>query len=436
MTKLHMKIPDVLVIESEHRPGSLGRILTAIGELGVVIEHLVAVRRDQDKTVWEVTVELDEDRLSEVKRCIENLPNARLLGESDRVFDRHRGGKIHTVSKVPFESIGQMRDLYTPGVARVSLAVQKEPDKAWEYTNIANTVAIVTDGTAVLGLGNIGALAGLPVMEGKSMIYARNVGISGVPLLFEGADTQTIVDSVMAVESSFGAIHLEDIGSPACFEIETELRKRLDKPVLHDDQHGTAVVVLGAVISAASYVGLDLQSCVVGHVGLGAAGIGIASLFAHYGVVQSLGSDLSEKAVERFEELGGKKAGLEDIMAKADIVIATTGAKDLIKPEWVREGQMVFALSNPEPEIEPHVAIQRGAAFASDGSSVNNALGFPALFRGALDARAKCFTDKMLIAAAEKLAELAPENEMMPDVMDRNVHAQVAAAVRDAASDG
>ncbi len=435
MKKLHMKIPDVLVIESEHRPGSLGKILSAIGELGVVIEHLVAVRRDQDKTVWEVTVELAQDKLSELTDCIEHLPNAKLLGESDRVFERHRGGKIHTVSKVPFESIGQMRDLYTPGVARVSLALQEDPEKAWEYTNIANTVAIVTDGTAVLGLGNIGALAGLPVMEGKSMIYARNVGISGVPLLFDGADTQTIVDSVMAVESGFGAIHLEDIGSPACFEIEAQLRKRLDKPVLHDDQHGTAVVVLGAVISAAGYVGLDPKDSVVGHIGLGAAGIGIASLFAHYGVVQSLGSDLRDEAVKRFEAIGGKSASIEDLMAQSDIVIATTGARDLIKPEWVHKGQMIFALSNPEPEIEPHVAIQRGAAFASDGSSVNNALGFPALFRGALDARAKCFTDEMLIAAAEKLAELAPENEMMPDVMDRNVHAQVAAAVRDAATE-
>lgn len=429
-----MNIPDVLVIESEHQPGSLGRILTAIGELGVVIEHLVAVRRNQDKTVWEVTVELSEEQLSEVAECIEKLPNARLLGESDRVFDRHRGGKIHVVPKVPFDSIGQMRDLYTPGVARVSLAVQKDPDKAWEYTNMANTVAIVTDGTAVLGLGDIGALAGLPVMEGKAMIYARNVGISGVPLLFEDAGAQSIIDSVMAIESSFGAIHLEDIGSPACFEIEAALRERLDKPVLHDDQHGTAVVTLAAVISAARHVNFDLQQCVVGHIGLGAAGIGIARLFARYGVVQSLGCDLREAAIKQFEGIGGKRAGLEEIMAKSDIVIATTGVKDLIKPEWIRKGQIIFALSNPEPEISLHTALEHGAAFVSDGSSVNNALGFPALFRGALDARAKRFTDEMLFAAAEKLAELSPEDKMMPDVMDRDVHAQVAAAVRDAAS--
>ncbi|MDN5864912.1 MAG: NADP-dependent malic enzyme [Gammaproteobacteria bacterium] len=428
-----MKIPDVLVIESEHRPGSLGRILTAIGDLGVVVEHLVAVRRDQDKTVWEVTVELEEHQMNELAECIEQLPNARLLGESDRVFDRHRGGKIHMVSKVAFDSLGQMRDLYTPGVARVCLAVLKEPEKVNDYTNLPNTVAIVTDGSAVLGLGNIGALAGLPVMEGKSMIYARNVGVSAVPILFDESDPEKIIDAVVAIAPSFGAIHLEDIASPACFRIEAALRERLDKPVLHDDQHGTAVVTLAALISASRHVGLDLNNSVVGHIGLGAAGIGIARLLNRYGVVKSLGSDLNETAVKRFEKTGGKGVALEELVAKSHVVIATTGVKDLIHPEWIQEGQMIFALSNPEPEIDPHVALQRGASFAIDGSGLNNALGFPALFRGALDARARQFTDAMLFAAAEKIAELAPEDKMLPDVMDREVHAAIAAAVRDAA---
>ena len=428
-----MRIPEILLIESQHKPGSLARILQVIGEAGVVVEHLNAVRRDQDMTVWEVTVEMDEEADRSLYDKINELPNAKLLGKSDRVFERHKGGKIEMVSKVPLDSEQQLRDLYTPGVARVSLAIQKDPARAWDYTNIGNTVAIVTNGTAVLGLGHIGALAGLPVMEGKSMIYAKFAGISGIPILTNDTDPKKIIDMVLAIEPSFGAIHLEDIGAPECFQIEEQLVKRIRKPVLHDDQHGTAVVTLAALISATRRVKRDLKACAIGQIGLGAAGIGIVRLLKGYGAKAVLGADRREEALTRLERLGGQRASLEELMQKADIVIATTGVKGLIKPEMVRKGQLIFALSNPEPEITARQALEAGAAFATDGRSVNNALGYPALFRGALDARAKCFTDEMLFAAAHKLAELAPHGELLPEPLHPDVHKAVAEAVKQAA---
>lgn len=428
-----MRVPEVLLLESQHRPGNLGRILTTIGECGIMIDHISLVRRAQDQSVWEVTVEMDEEAGKQLYEQLATLRYCKLLGRSDRVFDRHRGGKIEMVSKVPLDSIQQLRDVYTPGVARVCLAIQKDPDKVWEYTNLGNTVGIVTNGTAILGLGHIGAIPGLPVMEGKAMIYSKFVGISGVPILLSDTDPKKVIDAVLAIESSFGAIHLEDIAAPACFEIEEALSQKLDKPVMQDDQHGTAVVALGALLSATQRLGRDLKECVIGQVGLGAAGIGIANLLLHYGVKQMLGSDLREEALTRLEGMGGKRASLVDMMQKADIVIATTGVKGLIKPEWIHKGQLIFALSNPEAEIEPRLALEHGAAFATDGRSVNNALGFPALFRGALDARAKRFTNEMYLAAAAKLAELAPPDELLPHVLDRAVHTAVAEAVKLAA---
>lgn len=429
-----MQIPEILVIESQHRPGNLGRILTAIGECGIIVDHITLMRRAQDKSVWEITVEMDEAARQQLNARLADLPYGKLLGRSDRVFNRHRGGKIETVSKVPLDSIQQLRDVYTPGVARVCLEIQKHPEEVWDYTNIGNTVGIITNGTAILGLGHIGAIPGLPVMEGKAMIYAKFVGISGVPILLNDTEPRKVIDAVLAIESSFGAIHLEDIAAPACFEVEETLAANLAKPVMQDDQHGTAVVTLGALLTATRRVQRELQDSVIGQIGLGAAGIGIAQLLLRFGVKQLFGTDLRAEALARLERLGGKRATLSEVMQKADIVIATSGVKGLIKPELVRKGQLIFALSNPEAEIEPRLALEHGAVFATDGRSVNNALGFPALFRGALDARAKRFTHEMYLAAAQKLAELAPPDELLPHVLDKSVHLQVAEAVKAAAT--
>jgi len=429
-----MKIPEILLIESEHKPGSLARILTVLGEAGLVVEHLVVVRREQGRTIWEVTIDMEEGADRSVFDRIDALPNARVIGKSDRVFNRHRGGKIRTVSSQEIGSLQMLRDLYTPGVARVCLAIRDNPDLVWDFTNIGNTVAIVTDGSAILGLGNIGAVPGLPVMEGKAALFASLAGISGVPILVDSHDPRTIIDTVAAIASSFGAIQLEDIGAPNCFEVEAELTARLDRPVLHDDQHGTAVVALAAVRNAGRISGHRLSQSLVGQIGLGAAGYGIARLLFARGVERILGADLDPAAITRFQKLGGEPSSLQQIMAEAEIVIATTGARGLIKPEMVRPGQVILALTNPDPEIEPAAAREAGAAFAADGKSINNVLAFPGLFRGALDARAKHFTDAMLLAAAEAIADMAAENDLVPGALDPAVHRAVAAAVKAAAT--
>ena len=428
-----MKIPEILIIESAHKPGSLGKILTVIGEAGIVVEHLNAIRRDQDQTIWEITLEMDPATDYGVFDQINALPNAKILGRSDRIMDRHRDGKIRMTSRLPLSSIQQLRDIYTPGVARVCLAIKDDPALQWEYTALKHTVAIITNGTAVLGLGDVGVAASLPVMEGKSALFAKLIGISGIPILIDEKDPQQLIDTICAIAPSFGAIQLEDIAAPLCFEVEEGLKARLDRPVMHDDQHGTAVVTLAALINAAARVGVDLRDSVVGQIGLGAAGIGIARLLRSYGVKRVLGTDLRAHAVERLERSGGEGRSLEALMAEADIVVATTGVPGLIKPEYVRPGQIILALSNPDPEIAPRKALQQGAIFAADGGSVNNALGFPGLFRGALDARAAHFTDAMLFAAADTLAELTPPDALVPNVLDLDVHAKVAAAVKDAA---
>jgi malate dehydrogenase (oxaloacetate-decarboxylating) len=428
-----VKIPEILLIETEHKPGSLARVLETVGEAGLLVENLNAVRRDQARTVWELTLEFDETVDTALIDRIGELPGTRVIGKSDRVFDRHRGGKIEMVAKVPLSSVQQLRDIYTPGVARVCLAIRDDPSLAREYTNLANTVAVVTDGTAILGLGNIGPLAGLPVMEGKAALFWHLAGISAIPVLVDARDPARVIDVVSAIAPGFGAIQLEDIAAPACFEIETALRERLDRPVMHDDQDGTGVVVLAALLAAVRQVGRPLAECVVGQVGLGAAGIGIVRLLARKGVREVLGADSHEGAFPRIEALGGRRSTLEEIMRVADIVVATTGRRNLISPESVREGQIILALSNPDPEIEPVVALARGAAIAADGKSVNNVSGFPGLFRGALDAGARSFSTAMLIAAAESLASHAPEGQLVPDPLDRGAHRAVAEAVRRAA---
>jgi malate dehydrogenase (oxaloacetate-decarboxylating) len=430
-----MKIPEILIVETVHQPGSLAKVLQVIADAGLTIEHLTALRRDQGRTLWEITLEMDEEADRSLYDRIGQLPTARFVGKSDRVFNRHRGGKIHTVASIPINTLQVLRDVYTPGVARVCLAIKDDPRAAHEFTSLDNTVAIVTNGTAVLGLGNIGALAGLPVMEGKAALFADLVGISGVPILLKETRPDRVVEAVAAIEMSFGAIQLEDFAAPECFAIEQQLQARLQKPVLHDDQHGTAVVALAALINAARQAGRSLRESVVGQVGLGAAGTGIARLLRAYGVERILGADRSPQAVERLRTLGGEGASLEEIMQRADIVIATTGVKGLIKPEWVRSGQVILALSNPDPEIDPLVARERGAAFAADGKGINNVLAFPGLFKGALAARVTRFSDQMLMAAADAIAQLAKGDELVPDALDKTVHERVTAAVQDAAAE-
>ena len=431
-----MKIPEILLVETVQRPGSLASVLQVIAEEQLVIEHLQSLRRDQGRTLWEITVEIDEAASPQFYARIDALPNARFVGKSDRVLNRHRGGKIRMQASLPITTTQILRDVYTPGVARVCLAIRDDPAKALLYTNLPNTVAVVTNGTAVLGLGDIGALAGLPVMEGKAALFATLVGITAVPILIEAREPDRVIETVAAIAPSFGAIQLEDIAAPECFEIESELVRRLDRPVLHDDQHGTAVVTLAALLTAMRRVGRRLEDLTVGQVGMGAAGLGIARLLRAHGVRRLLGADLRADSLKRLAAIGGVAANLEGVMRDSDVIIATTGVRGLIRPEWVRKGQVILALSNPDAEIEPILALERGAAFAADGKSINNVSGFPGLFKGALDARAPRFTDAMLMAAAATLSQLAGAEALLPDPLDQEAHRRVAAAVREAAARG
>jgi malate dehydrogenase (oxaloacetate-decarboxylating) len=425
-----VKIPEILQVETPHSPGALASVLNIIAEAGLVLEHVSTVRRDQDRTLWEITVEIDTAAHAELVDRLNALPTARFIGWSDRAFDHHRGGKIEMRSRVAISTQQILRDIYTPGVARVCLAIRAAPEKAFDFTYLGRAVAIVTDGSAILGLGNIGPRAGLPLIEGKAALFAALVGISGIPILIESGAVDHFVDVVSAIAPSFGAILLEDIGAPRCFEIEQKLRARLPIPVLHDNQHGTAVVALAALLNATRQTGAPLDTLTVGVIGLGAAGLGIARLLHAHGVKRLLGTDLRAEAMGRLAQLHGHRESFERILARADAVICTTGAKGLIAPERIRPGQIVFALSDPDPEIDPFAALAAGAAVAADGKSINNVLCFPGLFDAALRARARAFTDKMLVAAASALAAAAPAGQLLPDPLEISVHARVSQAVQ------
>jgi malate dehydrogenase (oxaloacetate-decarboxylating) len=354
----------------------------------------------------------------------------------DAVLDAHWGGKIRTVSRHPVSSLADLRLVYTPGVAEVCLRIRDNPDLAPLVTGIGQTVAIVTDGTAVLGLGNIGPVAGMPVMEGKAALLQELAGLSGVPILVNCTDPDEIVRTVQAIAPGFGAIKLEDIASPACFEVEERLRTSLEMPVFQDDQQGTAAVTLAALINVCRLMGRDIREIQIGCIGLGAAGLSVATLVKEYTGRPVLGADIDPAALRRHEERGNVPATLDEVLACSDIVTATTGVPGLIKPEQVRPGQVILALSNPMPEIAPQAAMGAGAAFAADGTAVNNLLGFPGLLRGAMEARARRFIPSMFVAAAEAIAARAQDGEVVPNPLDRGVHLAVSLAVARAAVEG
>jgi malate dehydrogenase (oxaloacetate-decarboxylating) len=339
------------------------------------------------------------------------------------------------VPRARVRSHQDMRDVYTPGVARVSTAIAEHPEIARRFTTVGHSVAVCTNGTRVLGLGDIGPLAALPVMEGKALFYAQLVDIYAVPILIDTKDVDEFVETVVRIAPGFGAIHLEDIAAPECFEIERMLIERLPQPVMHDDVHGTAVVTLAAAIAACRGVGMRLDAATVGQVGLGAAGFGIATLIHDAGVRRVLAADPNPDAQERARARGIEIADLATVMQDANVVVATSGRPGLISPEMVRPGQVILALTNPAPEIEPDAALAAGAAFAADGTSVNNVLGYPGIFRGALLAGAHEINLEMKRAAAWTLAGLTVESELVPDVLDPDVHAKVAEAVCRAAID-
>lgn len=426
-----------IIVETPSKPGNLGKVTTAIGQAGGDIGDITTIKVGPLSTVRDITVHCESElQLETVIDSIQQLGNGiKVRAISDDVLHAHEGGKIRMVSRLDIRSLADLRRVYTPGVANVCRVIHQEPEKARYYTSIGNTVAIVTDGTAILGLGNIGPLAGMPVMEGKAALFDRFAGISGVPILLNTSDPDEVVRTLKNIHQGFGGILLEDIGSPHCFEIEERLKNELPIPVLHDDQHGTAVVTLAAVISACRLANMDLKEAVVGQIGLGAAGLAISRMFKAYGVNEVYGVDRQEAAKDRLRQIGGMPLeSIEELMKRCDIIVATTGVPNLISVDWVRPGQVILALSNPKPEIEPEEAIKAGAAFAADGRSVNNVLGFPGIFRGVLNAGAPTITHEMLVAAAEAIASCTTKGELAPHPLDPKVHVEVARAVESVAS--
>ena len=417
-----------------HRAGQLARVATLISEEGGLIGDVQTITVARREALREITVELrDKQHADRLAVALGELAGVSVVWYHDRAFMAHVGGKIEMRALQPVTTNQEVRDVYTPGVARVATAIHEYPQLASRFTMIGRSVAICTNGSRVLGLGDIGPVPAMPVMEGKSMFYSQLVGITAVPILIDTRDIDEFVETVVRIAPGFGGIHLEDISTPSCFEIERRLIEELPQPVMHDDVHGTAVVTLAALIAACRQVDIRLDEAVVGQIGLGAAGFGIATLIHDAGVRRVLATDPNPAAQETARARGIEIADLDTLMREADVVVATSGVPGLIRPEMVRRGQVIFALTNPAAEIDPEVAVEAGAAFAADGTSINNVLGYPGIFKGALLAGASEINLEMKRAAAWALAGLTVSSELIPEMLDRKVHEVVTEAVRQAA---
>jgi malate dehydrogenase (oxaloacetate-decarboxylating) len=421
-------------IEVPHAGGALAQVISAMAEGRGSVGDVVTISVGREHSVRDITVEVrDTAQADRIAELVARLQGVSVLWHQDRAMLRHEGGKLTIDAVTPIRTVQEMRDVYTPGVARVCRAIVDQPHLASRYTMISRTVAICTNGTRVLGLGNIGPVASMPVMEGKAVFYRQFAELSAMPILIDATDVDTFVETVVRIAPGFGAIHLEDISAPECFEIEERLIMRLLQPVMHDDVHGTAVVGLAAALAACRQVGIDLSTATVGQLGLGAAGSGIAALMVEAGARRVIGFDPQEASHKRARESGVEVTDMETVTREADLLVATTGRPGLITPDMVREGQVILALTNPDPEITPERARAAGAAFAADGRSVNNVLGYPGIFRGALAAGARMITLEMKLAAARAIADLPAGDELVPDPLDQRVHDAVARAVQEAA---
>jgi malate dehydrogenase (oxaloacetate-decarboxylating) len=430
-------------------------ITTTITDAGATITALDVVESLLEKVVIDVTCDtIDAEHAQNIHNALSAHDGLTVRKVSDRTFLLHLGGKIEVTSKVPLKTRDDLSRAYTPGVARISQAIVDDPSDVRRLTMKRNTVAVVTDGSAVLGLGNIGPAAALPVMEGKAALFKRFANVDAWPVCLDTQDVDEIVRTVQLIAPVYGGINLEDISAPRCFEVERRLRELLDIPVFHDDQHGTAIVVLAALRNALKLVKKDISKVKIIMSGAGAAGTAIARLLVLSGATNIIAFDIdgviskdspSEDSMrDWFIENSNQenfKGDIHQAMNGADIFIGVSAPKVLNEADIksMAKGAIVFALANPDPEIDPVIARKYAAVVATGRSDhpnqINNVLAFPGIFRGLLDAQAHKITDKLLVAAAEAIADCVSEAQLntsfiVPSVFDPNVVIKVAAAVK------
>ncbi|MGI8939982.1 MAG: NAD-dependent malic enzyme [Iamia sp.] len=455
--RLRVRLPNV--------PGALGRLSIALGETGANIVGLHGFEAKGPVLDEDVVINCsDAAHIEQVREALVALDGVEILDFGDRTFEMHAGGKIHVLATVPIVDRDDLSMAYTPGVARVCTAIATDPPLVHDLTIKKNTVAIVTDGTAVLGLGDIGPAASLPVMEGKALLFKSFADVDAFPVCIDtsGDDTvqdkvDAIVETVVRIAPVYGGINLEDIAAPGCFEVEERLRERLDIPVFHDDQHGTAVVTLAALENALKIVGKHMDELRVVISGAGAAGVAIAKILMAAGVTDIIGCDSKGAVHEGRDDLNSAKrtfaeitnpsgatGSLADVLPGADVFIGVS-APDLLTADDLRKmasDPIVFAMANPDPEIRPEETEGLVAVMATGRSDypnqINNVLAFPGIFRGALDAGATTVTEGMKVAAAEAIASAVDPDDLdpeciVPSVFDRRVVELVAAAVAGAA---
>ena len=447
-----------LRIRLEDRPGSFADLARAIADAGGLLDAIDLVRVESGMKVRDVTVlATDAAHADAITAACRAVPGIDVEQVSDRTFLMHLGGKIHMDANAPVKTRDDLSMAYTPGVARVCQAIAADPESAWNLTVKRNTVAVVTDGTAVLGLGDIGPLAAMPVMEGKALLFKEFGGVDAWPICLDTKDPGEIVAAVTAITPGFGGINLEDISAPRCFEIEERLRESLDIPVFHDDQHGTAVVTLAAFLSALRVVGKKIEDVRLVITGVGAAGVAVTDILQAAGVTNVIGCDSKGALWRGRPDLEGVKAAYaertnpesfqgtaDEALAGADVFIGLSqpGAISTAGVAQMADDAIVFAMANPTPEVSPE-EIEGLAAVIATGRSdypnqINNVLAFPGIFRGALDVRATTITTGMEVAAGTAIAAVISDEELsldyiVPSVFNRDVALNVAEAVAAAA---
>jgi malate dehydrogenase (oxaloacetate-decarboxylating) len=439
-----------LRVQLTQRPGAFAEVAAATGRAGAILGAIDLVRVERGLVTRDVTVSCrDSAHGEEVVAAVSALPGVTVESVSDRTFLLHLGGKIEIAGRVPVKTRDDLSMVYTPGVARVSSSIHEDPQRAWTLTVKGNTIAVVSDGSAVLGLGDLGPAAAMPVMEGKALLFKELAGVDAFPLCIDAHTVDEIVAFVTAVAPTFGGINLEDISAPRCFEVERRLSAELDIPVFHDDQHGTAIVVLAALLNALRVVGKRAQDIKVVIVGAGAAGIACARIILAHGARRVVlcdidgvlyperpGLDPERAAVVAQTNPDGERGMANDVLAGADVLIGVSGP-GAVSAQAVRTmapGAIVFAMANPEPEVHPE-EIREDVAIMATGRSdypnqINNVLAFPGVFRGALDVRARAINEEMKLAAARAIAGVIDDEELLADYIVPSVfHPQVSEAV-------